>query len=589
MAGHLFAERPEEPWRSARRRRRPSAAEVAGPAASDPDPVFDLYLLARLSVQEAVDGESLDAQVFQGKRDAAAILGIEQDRIAFVDADPDAIRKPTGPLVRVSATYISGGAPWEQRGDLREVIALARASRVQAVITPNLDRVTRNVEVAHRFRRELVSAGVRTLFEGCVPFDLVDDNQQFIYGIRAAFSAFERTRIVRRMFAGKVRAARDGFYVGGGLPFGTALETAGGLGRAHRSKVVANATELEVVRALFNKRLQGAGVLELAAWTREIGVVPGHSKTPGPGLSQAQIYRILSNDFYVTGELAFHMTRPGSPLELIRQRIPLPRHVDQEVFARVAAMRQMRSGERAAAGSYLLAGLVYHRTSGTPFTSSSTKTPSGRYRYYSNPAWAAAQRRCGEKTAVSGTRRRRVRSIRASLKKDELEGLVLAQLTRAAEDRRLLRRMLKTDRASEVGARAAHERTQQQLRQAEAAADRLLDAFASGALPMTEATTRKYREIASRVARITIEVERLKATVTRAHRQDREAAIQEALRRLPDQLRETTPGQRRAVVAGLVSRVWIDDDGRLSVALRGTDLCSSSRSIGLLAEGSRPR
>ncbi len=178
MAAHVFLERPQEPSSNTRHRRRPSAAEVAGAAASDTYPVFDLYLLARLSVQEAVDGESLDDQVSQGKRDAAAVLGIEEDRITFVDADPDVIGELTGPLVRVSATYISGGAPWEQRGDLREIIELARAGRVQAVITPNLDRVARNVEVAHRFRRELVSAGVRTLFEGCVPYDLVDDNQQ---------------------------------------------------------------------------------------------------------------------------------------------------------------------------------------------------------------------------------------------------------------------------------------------------------------------------------------------------------------------------------------------------------------------------
>jgi hypothetical protein len=182
MAGHGFLERPQEAGGRTWHRRRPSAAEVADAAASDTYPVFDLYLLARLSVQEAVDGESLDDQVNLGKRDAAAVLRIEQDQIAFVDADPDAIRERTGPLVRVSATYISGGAPWEQRADLREVIELARAGRVQAVMTPNLDRVARNVEVAHRFWRELVSAGVRTLFEGCVPYDLVDDNQQFIYG-----------------------------------------------------------------------------------------------------------------------------------------------------------------------------------------------------------------------------------------------------------------------------------------------------------------------------------------------------------------------------------------------------------------------
>ncbi len=169
-------------------------------------------------------------------------------------------------------------------------------------------------------------------------------------------------------------------------------------------------------------------------------------------------------------------------------------------------------------------------------------------------------------------RPRRIRPIRASLQKDELEGVVLAELGRAAGNRRLVRRMLQIARANVDAARAAYERNQKLLRQAEAAADRLLEAFASGALPTTEATTRKYQEIASRVARLTVEVERLKATLARAHGQEREAQIQEALRRLPGRLREATPGQRRTLVVGLVSRVWIDDDSRVSVGLRATDL-----------------
>lgn len=82
-------------------------------------------------------------------------------------------------------------------------------------------------------RQELVSAGVRTLFDGRVPYDPVDDDQQFIYGIRAEFSAFERKLIARRMVSGKIRAVREGFYIGGGLPFGTTLEATGTPGRGH--------------------------------------------------------------------------------------------------------------------------------------------------------------------------------------------------------------------------------------------------------------------------------------------------------------------------------------------------------------------
>jgi hypothetical protein len=40
------------------------------------------------------------------------------------------------------------------------------------------------------------------------------------------------------------------------------------------------------------------------------------------------------------------------------------------------------------------------------------------------------------------------------------------------------------------------------------------------------------------------------------HGQEREAQLQEALRHLPGRLTEGMPGKRRALVAGLVSRVW---------------------------------
>ncbi len=266
------------------------------------------------------------------------------------------------------------------------------------------------------------------------------------------------------------------------------------------------------------------------------------------------------------------MTHPGWPVEVIRQRISLRRFVDREVFNRVATMRRRRSGERQAAGSFLLAGLVYHRTSGTPFTASSTKTASRRYCYYRSQAWAAAQRRLqAERAAADGTPRRRVRPIRASLKKDELEGAVLAQLARAAQDCRVLRRMLEVDREKEAATRVAFGRSQKELRQTEAAVDRFLEGFASGVLHMTETTARTYREIAGRVARLTVEADRLRASFARPRGQERETKVQEALRRLPEQLEEATLGRRRALIAGLISRVWIGDDGRVQVRLRGTD------------------
>ena len=127
---------------------------------------FDLHILCRLSVTESEDGESLEAQVAEAKRDAAAVLGVDVERVTFVESPQFEPQADEAHVVKVSAGYISGGSLWEQRQDLREVLDDARAGRCRAVLTPNLDRLARNVEVAERFKRELLAAGVRTLYEG---------------------------------------------------------------------------------------------------------------------------------------------------------------------------------------------------------------------------------------------------------------------------------------------------------------------------------------------------------------------------------------------------------------------------------------
>jgi hypothetical protein len=186
--------------------------------------VFDLHIICRLSTQEAADGESLEAQVAQAKRDAASILETNEAAIHFVQGPGvGPAVKDGNPVVKVSACHISGGTEWEDREDLQEILNDARAGKCRAVQTPNLDRVARNVEVAERFRRELLANGVRTLYEGRTAYDLADDNQQLLYGMRAQFSAWERRTITKRNFSGRVRAVREGFSLGGNVPFGTRL------------------------------------------------------------------------------------------------------------------------------------------------------------------------------------------------------------------------------------------------------------------------------------------------------------------------------------------------------------------------------
>jgi len=79
-------------------------------SATAPVAAFDLHILCRLSVTESEDGESLEAQIAQAKQDAAVVLGVDLERIAFVESPQLEPPPEAATAVKVSARYISGGS-----------------------------------------------------------------------------------------------------------------------------------------------------------------------------------------------------------------------------------------------------------------------------------------------------------------------------------------------------------------------------------------------------------------------------------------------------------------------------------------------
>jgi len=541
-------------------------------------PPFDLHILCRLSVAESEDGESLEAQVDQAKRDAAQVLATDLDRITFVSGpNTDRPPGPSGPVVKVSACYISGGSSWDERRDLQDVLDDARQGRCTAVLTPNLDRVARNVEVAERFRRELLAAGVRTMYEGRAPHDLADDNQVFMYGMRAQFSAYERAVITRRNFSGHIRAAREGFYVGGNIPFGTTLEATGLRSKSRRYRMCLDSEEMDVVRELFARRAAGWSLDALCDWTRDIGVMPNphHYRSSGPGLSRTHIEYILKNDFYVSGDFRFTVTAPRWGREVVVQHFEIPDPVSRDLFDQLAAARARRTGDRQDTGAYLLAGLVVHRESGTAFRSATTKTSRRRHFYYYNPAWGAARRRLyvqGKLDAAALTPSGANHPVYSSISREALHQLVLEELARLAQKPDLIAELVEAEdarRASDSsGERSAHLRKLADVDEAQAAVERFLEAFATGVLPMTPETTRKHRDLQARVRALETEAAQLRSA-KRANRDvpNRAEAIRAALAAFPERLSVAPMRQRRALVQALVSRVWVDDLGGVTIDL----------------------
>ena len=537
--------------------------------------VFDLHIICRLSTQEAADGESLEAQVNQAKHDAAIILEASEADIVFVHGLES---RPIGTngkrVVKVSACHISGGTDWDDRQDLQEVLNDARAGRCRAVQTPNLDRVARNVEVAERFRRELLANGVRTLYEGRTPYDLADDNQQLLYGMRAQFSAWERRTITKRNFSGRLRAVREGFSLGGNVPFGTRLEPTGLRSKNRHFRVVVDETEMRIVRELFERRCAGETPRQLAAWTRSIGVQPNadHYLSKGPGLRANHIYVILRNDFYVTGRLAFTVSAPRWPSEVIEQQIHLPAPIPQSLFNEVAGLHERRRGTRLPKGTYLLSGLVYHRESGTPFQSRPT---AGRWFYYRNEEWGRTRRMLYAARKLSRaalTPPGGNQPVFASIPKALLERMVIGEVMKLLSDEQLIDQSIAADeerRAS--GHSALHDayyKKQAEINEAEAGLERFLDAFASGVLALSTATTRKQHQLEDRITRLQAEATVLRGQLEQVEpRPERIGRLKAALAELPEILQNAQPAQQFAALRAIVNRVWVNNSNEVTPEL----------------------
>jgi len=534
---------------------------------------FDLHVICRLSTQEAADGESLEVQVRQAKHDAAVILETNEADIAFVEGPGSRPIVLNGKkAVKVSACYISGGTGWEDRQDLQEILNDARAHRCRAVLTPNLDRVARNVEVAERFRRELLANGVRTLYEGRTAYDLADDNQQLLYGMRAQFSAWERRVITKRNFSGHLRAVREGFYIGGNTPFGTRLEPTGLRSKNRRFRVVVDEAEMQIVHELFERRCAGWTPRVLAGWTKSVGVQPnpGHYLSKGPGLSTNHIYRILKNDFYVTGRLTFRVADPRFPSEVIDQQLHLPSPVPLSLFKEVAALHGCRRGTRLPKGTYLLSGLVYHRESGTRFESRPTAS---RWFYYRNEQWGRARRTlyaAHKLSRASLTLPGGRKPVFASIPKAMLERIVTDELMKLRGNHRLIEQSIAADEERRASGHSAVQDTyytkQAEINEAQAALERFLEAFASGVLPLSAATTRKHKQLEDRLSRLEAEAAALRGQMEQVKpRPERISRLEAALAKLPQILESAPPDQQFAAVRALVHRVWINNMNEVSL------------------------
>lgn len=257
------------------------------------------------------------------------------------------------------------------RPAISRIRAIVRARSIDVVIVHDPDRLSRKLLDMELFRDECERAEVLLEFVTTPPA-LTAESTMFLQ-MKGVFAQFERRKIAERTLRGRREKARQGFIVGGRVPFGFKY-----LGKAdgERGKLIVDPERAPVVRQIFEWAAGGTSIRSIAARLNEAGTPSMLAERWG----KSSILRILQNQTYI-GTAHYNRRKRCEPRELtvaqkarhnkktlLKERpasewisIATPAIVSPDVFEQVAAMLQRNKDVLCGRESrrYLLRGLLW--------------------------------------------------------------------------------------------------------------------------------------------------------------------------------------------------------------------------------------
>lgn len=257
------------------------------------------------SKKQADDGLPIESQLARC-RDKAAALGAEVLR-EFVDGG------------------ISGAT--DKRPAFQEAINFCSLMNVDYMITWSSSRFARNLMDAGRYK--LILQGYRTrLTYVSSDVDVTTDDGWLMDNFFALFDEHVSRRVSSDTKRSMMKAAGDGYFMGGRLPFGYAAVPDG-----KRRRLVPHPVEAETVKEIFGMSLQGHGVKVIAMALNDAGRL-----LRGRRWAKNTINFILSNEAYCGVSVFNRVTkRVLNPPDLWVRVNSHQAIIDAELFGQVQA------------------------------------------------------------------------------------------------------------------------------------------------------------------------------------------------------------------------------------------------------------
>ncbi len=347
----------------------------------------------------------------------------------------------------------TSGATLERPG-LKTALEEAASGVFELLLVWRVDRLSRNVRQLAQLVEELDKAGV-ALRSATEPFDTSSAAGKMMLQMLGVFAEFERTTIVERITAGMERAASQGRWVVGKVPFGYL--------RAQQTKLIhPDPAQAEVVRRIFElyttKQMGAEAIAKLLN-------AEGHRTKNGLPFARPIVLAILANPIYV-GSIVFR----GATSTGLHDPI-----VEQSVFEAAARILEERAESQALRRGhptdYLLSGLIRCGQCNRAYVGTTATGRSRTYSYYT----CSTRYRYGTKECSADR-----------LPRELLEDQVFDQLAEVYRDSELIADALDQARLATEQDRGESERRLEALRQERAGSQRALDryfaAFEEGSL-----------------------------------------------------------------------------------------------------------
>lgn len=276
-------------------------------------------------------------------------------------------------LVSEEFTIVDAGYSGEDldRPGLEKLRSLVKARRVNLVIVHDPDRLCRKLAHMAILQEEFERHGARVDF---VTTPAAEDAEgRMFLNLKGVFAEYEREKIRERTLRGRREKARQGYVVGGRVPFGYQYR---GKAASERGRLVIDDGEAETVRTIFQWADEGASIREIASRLNALGIKPKLATRWG----KSSVFRVLTNESYI-GQAYYNRRRRARPEQIaevhrfrrnkktvLRMRpeaewiaLAAPPIVERQLFDRVR-LRLKQNFERLSgrpSNNYMLRGLCW--------------------------------------------------------------------------------------------------------------------------------------------------------------------------------------------------------------------------------------